>query len=91
MVAGVKSGIGLIDYWIEDCIVWLYCHTTMMEQILAFLLAKVNVMQERADTNLERMEAEMDSNQDDMNVKQERMDPSLRKMKAEIRANKEKF
>jgi hypothetical protein len=47
MMTGVRSWIALIDYWIEDCIVELYCHTTMMEQILDHLLSEMNVMQER--------------------------------------------
>jgi hypothetical protein len=40
---GVGSGIGLIDYWIEDCILYLQCHTMEMEvlQMMARLLAEI--------------------------------------------------
>jgi hypothetical protein len=46
---GVRSEIGLIDCCIEDCIVWLYRHTTTMEQILACLLAEINAVEEKME------------------------------------------
>jgi translation elongation factor EF-1beta len=40
-----------------------------MEQILAHTLAKVNVMEERIDTNLREMKAEIRTDQEEMTAR----------------------
>jgi hypothetical protein len=67
---GVRSGTGLIDYWIEDCIVQLYGLTSKTEQIPARLLAEMNVMQKG-------MGAKMDTNEEEIKKSQAKMDAKL--------------
>jgi hypothetical protein len=47
----------LINYWIEDCIVYLYRHTTKMDEILGRLLAEINAIQDKMDDGQEEMKA----------------------------------
>jgi copper homeostasis protein CutC len=53
----------------------------MMEQILECLLAEMNVMQERTDTSLKEIKAEIKTNQEEMMVR----------LESKIEANNEKF
>jgi hypothetical protein len=61
-----EVGIGLIDYWIENCIVYLYHHTAKMDEMMARLLAEVRTDQELLK---EEMLAKMKTNQEGMIVK----------------------
>jgi hypothetical protein len=61
-----EAGIGLIDYWIEDCIVYLHRHTVMMEEMIACLLAEIRTDQELLK---EKMLAKMKTNQEKVMVK----------------------
>jgi hypothetical protein len=90
MTAGVRSGIGLK---IALC---SYCHTRKIEQILARLLAEMNVTQERMDANLREMKAEIRANNEkfevlqviiisQMNIHQARME-FIQNMKAKMDA-----
>jgi hypothetical protein len=59
-----------------------------MEQILVCLLAKMNAMDERTDTNLREIKAEIRTNQEEMRTDQEEMTARL---EAKVEANNEKY
>jgi outer membrane murein-binding lipoprotein Lpp len=59
MTTVVKSGPGLINYWIANCSRELYHHITKMEQMLEHVMELLNAMQERMETQIRSLASQV--------------------------------